>query len=451
MNGATNQLSGAGYDLNGNMTTGTGVTLGYDEANRVASATPVSGGTEYYAYAPDNKRIYKLKADGTESWTFYGARGEKLLTDLQVAQPGQIYTPQGNPTGQWAFAFAGGKSSVWFGGRLISEAGTYGGMGSAVYQDRLGTNRAGGAKFYPYGEEAGTGTANDRTKFGTYNRDGFTGLDYADQRYYASSYGRFNTPDPYRASGGPADPGSWNRYSYVGGDPINFYDPQGLVRWNPFAGMGGVEGSCSNWWLQAQCGGPTATQDRNGDNGGAAGGGGNARELNGASVAQQALSSFSTIAFSPECEDFVDGALGAGTLAGAQAKAVNTSLYDASLVNDTEGSALFPNSAELAAAEQARADASTGHSGTTVAQAFDASPTRLAQGQYGGSSIFYSASWFSTLGSGTALYTIFHEMLHLSAVFGDAQIEKAFGIPASDVKSLGSTSITYKLMEKCGH
>ena len=47
------------------------------------------------------------------------------------------------------------------------------------------------------------------------------------QRYYASTYGRFNTADPYQASGGPGDPGSWNRYAYVGGDPVNFRDPNG--------------------------------------------------------------------------------------------------------------------------------------------------------------------------------------------------------------------------------
>jgi RHS repeat-associated protein len=48
------------------------------------------------------------------------------------------------------------------------------------------------------------------------------------QRFYASGYGRFNTADPYAASGGPNDPTSWNRYSYVQGDPINHVDRRGL-------------------------------------------------------------------------------------------------------------------------------------------------------------------------------------------------------------------------------
>ena len=51
-------------------------------------------------------------------------------------------------------------------------------------------------------------------------------------RYYSSGLGRFFTVDPYRAnSGGPgdaSDPGSWNRFSYVEGDPTNYRDSAGL-------------------------------------------------------------------------------------------------------------------------------------------------------------------------------------------------------------------------------
>ena len=224
VNGATNQLTNAVYDLNGNMTSGSGTTLTYDEANRVASAKTTAGGsaTEYYGYAPDNKRIYKLRTDGVEEWTFYGARGEKLYGAMQMSSGG-IYDNTGTRELGLALYFTGGKKNVWFGGRLLWE-GT-----SPVLQDRLGTNRAGGAKYYPYGGEI-TSTANDSVKFGTYTRDSFTGLDYADQRFYASSYGRFNTADPYRASAGAKDPGSWNRYAYAGGDPINYNDPRGLAR-----------------------------------------------------------------------------------------------------------------------------------------------------------------------------------------------------------------------------
>jgi len=56
-----------------------------------------------------------------------------------------------------------------------------------------------------------------------------TGLDYADQRYYTPGSGRFMTADPYQASAGAGDPGSWNRYSYVQGDPVNNVDPSGLI------------------------------------------------------------------------------------------------------------------------------------------------------------------------------------------------------------------------------
>ena len=48
-----------------------------------------------------------------------------------------------------------------------------------------------------------------------------------DQRMYASSYGRFNTPDRVPSSANPSDPGSFNRFSFVAGDPTNRVDPRG--------------------------------------------------------------------------------------------------------------------------------------------------------------------------------------------------------------------------------
>ena len=65
---ATNRLTYSSYDANGNMLTGVGATFTYDERNRLATALPTSGGTAYYGYAPDNKRIYQCTATGTEEW-----------------------------------------------------------------------------------------------------------------------------------------------------------------------------------------------------------------------------------------------------------------------------------------------------------------------------------------------------------------------------------------------
>jgi RHS repeat-associated protein len=80
----------------------------------------------------------------------------------------------------------------------------------------------------PFGDEiTSPQTSNDRVKFATYTRDSYTGLDYADQRFYASTYGRFNIPDPFGGSIHNGNPQSWNRYSYTLGDPINGNDPTG--------------------------------------------------------------------------------------------------------------------------------------------------------------------------------------------------------------------------------
>jgi hypothetical protein len=61
------------------------------------------------------------------------------------------------------------------------------------------------------------------------------------------------TPDPSKSSGGPADPQSWNKYAYTRGDPVNRYDPTGLMD-SLTCGSGGyeededgVEEDCAVW------------------------------------------------------------------------------------------------------------------------------------------------------------------------------------------------------------
>ena len=284
VDGTTNRFgSGSSYDANGNLLSGPGVTLTYDSANRVASAVPTGGGTEYYGYAPDNKRIYRRNtATGAEEWTFFGARGEKIGTFRGITLGNGLTLTQT-------------KRYVWFGGKLIWEGppvpaggssyyiGPYEINGAIIYQsmasitggnafqDRLGSNRASGSRYYPYGEEIGTATGNDREKFATYNRDSFTTLDYADQRYYANTNGRFNTADPYQASAGPDDPASWNRYVYVKGDPVNHSDRRGLMMDEECAGFGddlagggdcwggGGYDPCDTDYWSAACGDPSAS------------------------------------------------------------------------------------------------------------------------------------------------------------------------------------------------
>jgi len=95
-----------------------------------------------------------------------------------------------------------------------------------VYGDRLGSI----GKYYPYGQERPSATQNGTEKFTGYLRDAESGNDYAVNRYMQPGMGRFLTADRWR-TGAPNAltlPDNWNRYLYVGGDPVNRTDPSGL-------------------------------------------------------------------------------------------------------------------------------------------------------------------------------------------------------------------------------
>ncbi len=62
-------------------------------------------------------------------------------------------------------------------------------------------------------------------KFTGKERDTESGNDYFGARYYASSMGRFMSPDDF--GGHMEDPQTLNRYSYVGNNPLSRTDPDG--------------------------------------------------------------------------------------------------------------------------------------------------------------------------------------------------------------------------------
>jgi RHS repeat-associated protein len=137
----------------------------------------------------------------------------------------------------WPDGFTACNVSVYFGKRMLWRGWGYNFFtsGETINADRLGSavyDWTDAPKYFPYGDEPST-TQQNRPKFATYYRDGTTALDYAQQRYYASTLGRFTSPDPYQASGGPEDPQSWNRYAYVQNDPVNYSDPDGLIMLSP--------------------------------------------------------------------------------------------------------------------------------------------------------------------------------------------------------------------------
>jgi RHS repeat-associated protein len=189
----------------------------------------VWGTSTSYGYDAENRRVMRSSEWGwgvpTAELYFYGVDGSRMGT-YQVNLVGYSLTIQ--PA----------EVNLHFAGRLIKAGANW------VGTDRLGSvvkSESERLRYFPWGEEQVTTTQN-RDKFGTYYRDS-TGLDYADQRYYSSQHGRFLTPDPYRASGGRAEPQSWNRYTYVENDPVNFADPRGLLRRCP-AGTSSTGWSC---------------------------------------------------------------------------------------------------------------------------------------------------------------------------------------------------------------
>jgi RHS repeat-associated protein len=179
-------------------------------------------------------------------WGAQSGRGRLRVAHIPTQGAG-MYAPPANGTlywrDQWGRVLAESDLSgnqlyvyVYFAGRMLSRVSS---TEYLAYADALGSTRtmtdATGhlcydAAFYPFGgERAYTSTCGQNYKFAGMERDPETGDDHTLFRQYASNYGRWLSPDPADlAAADPANPQSWNRYTYALNNPLNLIDPRGL-------------------------------------------------------------------------------------------------------------------------------------------------------------------------------------------------------------------------------
>jgi RHS repeat-associated protein len=227
-----------GYDPDGNMTSDGANTYLYDAEDRVcAVASPnILGFTTFtgYIYNAEGTRVSK----GTiQAWSCDPTISKFSPTNDYILGPG------GEQLTEYAMDTTGGTNTmawqhtnVWAGGKLIA---TDDAVGTHFYlDDPLGTRRvqtdyAGNVEHdcssLPFGDGESCAPTPTEHLFTGKERDTESGNDYFGARYYASSMGRFSSPDPsqlYYAD--PSNPQSFNLYSYVLNNPLVNVDPDGL-------------------------------------------------------------------------------------------------------------------------------------------------------------------------------------------------------------------------------
>jgi RHS repeat-associated protein len=209
------------YDAAGNVTNDGIHSYGYDSENRIVSVD--GGSTASYAYDHQNRR-YKKTIGSTV--THYVWQGWQVLAEYN-GSTGAVLTDY-----------------VYTGSRMIAKVAS----GSTQYflSDRLSTRLvldsggsvSGRMAHLAFGEDFGESGTQEKHHFTSYERDSESGTDYAVNRQYSQSIGRFNRPDPYVVSGTQNSPQNNNRYVYSKNEPIGSIDPSGLDSFAPYPGFG---------------------------------------------------------------------------------------------------------------------------------------------------------------------------------------------------------------------
>ncbi|WP_315722121.1 MULTISPECIES: RHS repeat-associated core domain-containing protein [unclassified Bradyrhizobium] len=228
------------YDASGNQTSGLGRSVIYTSYNKPASITQ---GTRTISFVDDteHQRFKQVTPEGT---TLYIA-GFGVMAEVQ--NPGAT-------TQKWTDYLSVGNAKV---GMRVTQTAASGTtltlryfhtdhLGSIValtdenglLQQRLSYD-AWGKRRNVDGTDAVAGSTTSQTTRGFTGQEELSvgGLVHLNGRVYDPLLARFTSADPTVTE--PLNPQGWNRYSYVGNDPLTFTDPNGFSWLSNFFGSVG--------------------------------------------------------------------------------------------------------------------------------------------------------------------------------------------------------------------
>lgn len=228
-------VNGFIYDAAGDVTNDNLNQYLYDAEGRICAVSSRVGGATGYIYGADGTRVAK----GTiTSWSCDpSVNGFTPVSDYILGPSNEQVTELDMDPNQGVMAWQ--HTNVWAGGKLLA---TYAANGLHFYfDDPLGTRRAQTdyagvleqtCQSLPFGDGETCATTPTEHLFTGKERDQESGNDYFGARYYASSMGRFMSPDwdsdpfpiPYASL---EDPQTLNLYSYVQNNPMSSRDPDG--------------------------------------------------------------------------------------------------------------------------------------------------------------------------------------------------------------------------------
>ncbi|MGH9596299.1 MAG: RHS repeat-associated core domain-containing protein, partial [Edaphobacter sp.] len=237
----TTSIPGVGpqsYDAAGNLIFDGINAMAYDAENRVcASANSLTGTITQYIYDAEGRRVAKVNASSMN--------GGSLSCAMSPAGPVEatyILGPSGEQMTELDQAGNWKHTNIFAGGTLLATydtAGLHFPLTDALGTKRVQVSGTGNVELsctsLPFGDGLScSGPGQDATEhhFTGKERDAESGLDYFGARYYASTMGRFMSPD-WAAKAEPVpyskldNPQTLNLYAYVGNNPLSRVDPTG--------------------------------------------------------------------------------------------------------------------------------------------------------------------------------------------------------------------------------